>query len=34
MMKRLEASGNLEVWWDGGWGLGVGSILMETEGRE
>jgi hypothetical protein len=30
-LKRLEASGNLEVWWGGG---GNGDILVETaEGR-
>jgi hypothetical protein len=27
-LKRLEAPGSLEVWWDGGWE--GGDILMET----
>jgi hypothetical protein len=31
-LKRLEAPGNIEVWWSGGWG--GGDILMETGNRE
>jgi hypothetical protein len=30
-LKRLEAPGNLEIRWDGGWG---GDIHVETGSRE
>jgi hypothetical protein len=29
-LRRLEAPGSLEVWWDLGWG--PGDILLEIEG--
>jgi hypothetical protein len=33
ILKRLEASGSLAVWWgEAGVKVGTGNILMETEG--
>ena len=37
-LKRLEAPGSGEVWWDGVWvevggGGGGGDILLDTEGK-